>query len=274
MVEGITEWLPISSTGHLILVEQFVKLKEVSPEFWSMFQVVIQLGAILAVVLLYWNQIWPITKNKKEAIKPTGVLSYFNKDIMVLWAKILVACVPAAVIGILFDEMFEALFYNPFCIAIALIIFGIAFIVVENFNQKRKGKKLKETNSQITYKDAIIIGVFQLLAAIFPGTSRSGATIIGGLLIGLSRPNAAEFTFYLAIPTMLGASLLKLVKFGFAFTGMELAILLVGMIVSFLVSVLVIKFLMSYIKKHDFKPFGYYRIVLGIIVLVYFCFVK
>jgi len=268
IVEGITEWLPISSTGHLILVEQFVKLKEVSPEFWSMFQVVIQLGAILAVVLLYWNKIWPITKNKKEAIASKGILSYFNKDIMTLWAKILVACIPAAIIGILFDDIFEALFYNPFCIALALIIFGIAFIVVENFNQKRKSKNLKESNSQITYKDAIMIGIFQLLAAIFPGTSRSGATIIGGLLIGLSRPNAAEFTFYLAIPTMLGASLLKLLKFGFAFTGMELIILVVGMVVSFLVSVLVIKFLMNYIKKHDFKPFGYYRIILGIILLV------
>lgn len=270
VVEGITEWLPISSTGHLILVEQFVKLQEVSTEFWGMFQVVIQLGAILAVVLLYWKKIWPITRNKKEAIKKEGILSYFNKDIMILWMKILVACIPAAVIGVFFDEVFEALFYNPFCIALALIIFGIAFIVVENFNQKRKTKNLKETNTQITYKDAIIIGIFQLLAAIFPGTSRSGATIIGGLLIGLSRPNAAEFTFYLAIPTMLGASLLKLVKFGFAFTGIELAILLVGMVVSFLVSVLVIKFLMNYIKKHDFKPFGYYRIVLGIIVLAYF----
>ncbi len=274
IVEGITEWLPISSTGHLILVEQFVKLKEVSPEFWSMFQVVIQFGAILAVVLLYWNKIWPITKNKKEAISQTGILSYFNKDIMLLWAKILVACIPAAVIGLLFDEVFEELFYNPFCIALALIIFGIAFIVIENFNKKRDDKKLKQQNSQITYKDAIIIGIFQLLAAIFPGTSRSGATIIGGLLIGLSRPNAAEFTFYLAIPTMLGASLLKLVKFGLGFTGIELVILLVGMIISFLVSVLVIKFLMNYIKKHDFKVFGYYRILLGIIVLVYFCLIR
>ena len=272
IVEGITEWLPISSTGHLILVEQFVKLKEVSPEFWSMFQVVIQLGAILAVVLLYWNKIWPITEDKKKAIKPQGLLSYFNKDIMTLWFKILVACVPAAIIGVLFDELFEKLFYNPFCIAIALIVFGVAFIIVENYNKKRNHKNLKESNSQITYKDAIIIGIFQLLAAIFPGTSRSGATIIGGLLIGLSRPNAAEFTFYLAIPTMLGASLLKLVKFGFEFTGIEVVILLVGMIISFLVSVFVIKVLMSYIKKHDFKPFGYYRIVLGIIVLLYFCF--
>ena len=271
IVEGITEWLPISSTGHLILVEQFVDFKEVSPEFWGMFQVVIQLGAILAVVLLYWNKIWPITKNKKDALKPTGILSYFDKNIINLWGKIIVACIPAAIIGVLFDDIFEALFYNPICIAIALIVFGIAFIIIENRNKdKGKRKKEKETNSQITYKDALIIGIFQLIAAIFPGTSRSGATIIGSLLIGLSRPNAAEFTFYLAIPTMLGASLLKLVKFGFSFTGMELTILLVGMFVSFIVSMFVIKFLMNYIKKHDFKIFGYYRIVLGIIVLAYF----
>lgn len=271
IVEGITEWLPISSTGHLILVEQFVKFTNVSPDFWNMFQVVIQFGAILAVVILYWNKIWPITKNKEKAISKTGLLSYFDKSIMSLWGKILVACIPAAVIGLLFDDVFEALFYNPTCIAIALIVFGIAFIVIENWNKGRKGQK--EKNSQITYKDAIIIGIFQLLAAIFPGTSRSGATIIGGLLIGLSRPNAAEFTFYLAIPTMLGASLLKLVKFGFAFTGIELAILLVGMLVSFLVSVVVIKFLMDYIKKHDFKVFGYYRIILGLIVIAYFAIV-
>lgn len=274
IVEGITEWLPISSTGHLILVEQFVKFTEVSSEFWSMFQVVIQFGAILAVVILYFKQIWPFTKQKENAIKKTGILSYFDKDIMNLWGKILVGCIPAAVVGLLFDDIFEALFYNPFCIAITLIVFGIAFIVIENYKGKRKNKKLKEKNSQITYKDAIIIGVFQLLAAIFPGTSRSGATIIGGLLIGLSRPNAAEFTFYLAIPTMLGASLLKLVKFGFGFTSIELVVLLVGMLVSFLVSVIVIKFLISYIKKHDFKVFGYYRIVLGMIVLAYFCFVR
>lgn len=271
IVEGITEWLPISSTGHLILVEQFVKFTNVSPAFWNMFQVVIQFGAILAVVILYWNKIWPITKNKENAISKKGLLSYFDKSIMSLWGKILVACIPAAVIGLLFDEVFEALFYNPTCIAIALIVFGIAFIVIENWNKGRKGQK--EKNSQITYKDAIIIGIFQLLAAIFPGTSRSGATIIGGLLIGLSRPNAAEFTFYLAIPTMLGASLLKLVKFGFAFTSIELAILLVGMLVSFLVSIVVIKFLMDYIKKHDFKVFGYYRIILGLIVIAYFAIV-
>ena len=271
IVEGITEWLPISSTGHLILVEQFVKFKEVSPEFWSMFQVVIQLGAILAVVILYFKNIWPFTRNKEKAIKKTGILSIFDKNIMNLWGKILVGCIPAAIIGVLFDETFEALFYNPVCIAITLIVFGIAFIVIENWNKNRKSKK--ETNSQITYKDALIIGIFQLIAAIFPGTSRSGATIVGGLLIGLSRPNAAEFTFYLAIPTMLGASLLKLVKFGFAFTGAEIIILLVGMIISFVVSMFVIKFLMSYIKKHDFKVFGYYRIVLGILVLAYFALV-
>ena len=272
IVEGITEWLPISSTGHLILVEQFVKFEQVSPEFWNMFQVVIQFGAILAVVILYWNKIWPFTKNKQKAISNKGILSYFNKDIMNLWGKILVGCIPAAIIGLAFDDVFEALFYNPFCIAIALIVFGIAFIIIENWNKNRKTPN-KDTNKQITYKDAILIGIFQLIAAIFPGTSRSGATIIGGLLIGLSRANAAEFTFYLAIPTMLGASLLKLVKFGFAFTGMELAILLIGMFVSFVVSILVIKFLMNYIKKHDFKVFGYYRIILGIMVLAYF-FIK
>lgn len=272
IVEGITEWLPISSTGHLILVEQFVKFEQVSPEFWNMFQVVIQFGAILAVVILYWNKIWPFTKDKQKAISNKGILSYFNKDIMNLWGKILVGCIPAAIIGLAFDDVFEALFYNPFCIAIALIVFGIAFIIIENWNKNRKTPN-KDTNKKITYKDAVLIGIFQLIAAIFPGTSRSGATIIGGLLIGLSRANAAEFTFYLAIPTMLGASLLKLVKFGFAFTGMELAILLIGMFVSFVVSILVIKFLMNYIKKHDFKVFGYYRIILGIMVLAYF-FIK
>ena len=268
IVEGITEWLPISSTGHLILVEQFLKFEGVSADFWSMFQVVIQLGAILAVVVIYFKKIWPITKDKDKAIKRTGILSYLDKDIMNLWFKILVACLPAAIIGILFDETFEALFYNPTCIALALIVFGIAFIIIENWNKKRKNDK--DNNKKITYKDAIIIGIFQLIAAIFPGTSRSGATIIGGLLIGLSRPNAAEFTFYLAIPTMLGASLLKLMKFGLGFTGMELIILLVGMLVSFIVSMFVIKFLMNYIKKHDFKIFGYYRIILGILVLAYF----
>ena len=268
IVQGVTEWLPISSTGHLILVEQFLKFNEVSQNFWNMFEVVIQFGSILAVVLLYFKKIWPFTTNKEKGIKQSGPLSYLNKDIMNLWGKILVACIPAAIIGLLFDEVFEKLFYNPFCISIALIAFGIAFIIVENRKQNKKNKK--DSTDKITYKDALIIGCFQLLAAIFPGTSRSGSTIIGSLLLGLSRPNAAEFTFYLAIPTMFGASLLKLLKFGLGFTGVELTILLVGMIISFIVSIIVIKFLMNYIKKHDFKAFGYYRIILGIIVLVYF----
>lgn len=268
IVQGVTEWLPISSTGHLILVEQFLKFNEVSPNFWNVFEVVIQFGSILAVVLLYFKKIWPFTTNKDKGIKQSGPLSYLDKNIMKLWGKILVACIPAAIIGLLFDEVFEKLFYNPFCIAFALIVFGIAFICVENRKQNKKIKK--DTTDKITYKDALIIGCFQLLAAIFPGTSRSGSTIIGSLLLGLSRPNAAEFTFYLAIPTMFGASLLKLLKFGLGFTGIELAILLVGMIISFIVSIIVIKFLMNYIKKHDFKAFGYYRIILGIIVLIYF----
>lgn len=273
VVEGITEWLPISSTGHLILVEQFLKFKDVSQGFWEMFQVVIQLGAILAVVVLYFKEIWPFTKNKEKAIKKTGILSIFNKEIMILWSKIIVACIPAAIIGLAFDDVFEALFYNPVCIAIALIVFGIAFIIIENWNKDNK-KETKQKSEQITYKDAIIIGVFQLLAAIFPGTSRSGATIIGGLLIGLSRPNAAQFTFYLAIPTMLGASLLKIIKFGLSFTSIELAILIFGTFISFIISILVIKFLMNYIKKHNFKVFGYYRIILGIIVLASAFFIK
>ena len=268
IVQGVTEWLPISSTGHLILVEQFLKFNEVPPNFWNVFEVVIQFGSILAVVLLYFKKIWPFTTNKDKGIKQSGPLSYLDKNIMKLWGKILVACIPAAIIGLLFDEVFEKLFYNPFCIAFALIVFGIAFICVENRKKKKKIKK--DTTDKITYKDALIIGCFQLLAAIFPGTSRSGSTIIGSLLLGLSRPNAAEFTFYLAIPTMFGASLLKLLKFGLGFTGIELAILLVGMIISFIVSIIVIKFLMNYIKKHDFKAFGYYRIILGIIVLIYF----
>lgn len=266
IVEGITEWLPISSTGHLILVEQFVKFNEVSPKFWEMFEVVIQLGAILAVVVLYFKKIWPFTKDKSKAIKSNGVLSIFNKEIINLWGKILVACVPAAIIGLLFDEVFEKLFYNPTCIAIALITFGVAFILIENWNKNKKGKRSK--SEDITYRSAIIIGFFQVLAAVFPGTSRSGATIIGALILGISRPEAAEFTFYLAIPTMFGASLLKLLKFGLEFTSTEFVILIVGMIAAFLISVIVIRFFMNYIKKHNFKIFGYYRIVLGIIVLL------
>lgn len=267
IVEGITEWLPISSTGHLILLEEFVKFENVSENFFSMFEVVIQLGAILAVVVLFIKQIWPFCK-KGNGYKKSGPLAYVNMDIMTLWFKILVACIPAAVVGVLFDDQLDALFYHWYVVAAALIVFGVAFIVVENWNE---GKQPKVTQlSQLTYKAALIIGVFQLIAAVFPGTSRSGATIVGALLIGISRPVAAEFTFFLAIPVMFGASLLKIVKFGFAFSTVELAALLVAMLVAFVVSVVVIKFLLSYIKKHDFKIFGWYRIILGILVILYF----
>ncbi|MCM1268222.1 MAG: undecaprenyl-diphosphate phosphatase [Bacteroidales bacterium] len=258
IVEGITEWLPISSTGHMILLNEFVTLN-VSEAFWEMFLVVIQLGAILAVVLLFWNKIFPFRFREKPVVQ---------KDIFTLWFKILAACIPAAVIGLAFDDVFDALFYNPWCVAVALIVFGIAFIVIENRNRDMT-PKITEL-SDITYTTALLIGVFQLIAAIFPGTSRSGATIVGALLIGVSRTVAAEFTFFLAIPVMLGASLLKLLKFGFVFTGEEIAILAAGMIVAFVVSVLVIRFLMGYIKKHDFKVFGWYRIILGIAVLAWF----
>lgn len=268
IVEGITEWLPISSTGHMILLDEFVKL-DVSPEFWEMFLVVIQLGAILAVVLLFWNRIWPFgKKNNRHPVAKEGFLSYCKKDVWIMWFKIVVACLPAAVVGLLFDEYFESLFYNGVCVAIALIVFGVGFIIIENRNKNMKVKI--RSLSEITFGTALIIGMFQLIAAIFPGTSRSGATILGALLIGVSRTVAAEFTFFLAIPVMLGASLLKVVKFGVSFSGNELMVLLVGMITAFVVSVAVIRFLMGYIKKHDFKAFGWYRIILGIVVLLYF----
>ena len=267
IVEGITEWLPISSTGHMILLNQIVTLN-VSEEFYSMFEVVIQLGAIMAVVVLYWHKIWPFGKNLKHPVREEGILKYFDKPKWEMWIKILVACIPAAVVGLLFNDYFEALFYNYVSVAIALIVFGVAFIVVETVN---KGKKAKiDSISKLDYKTVMLIGVFQLIAAIFPGTSRSGATIVGALILGVSRSTAAEFTFFLAIPVMFGASLLKIVKFGLAFTGMEFLILIVGMLVAFVTSVFVISFLMSYIKKHDFKVFGVYRIVLGIIVLAYY----
>lgn len=257
LVEGITEWLPISSTGHMILLDEFIKL-DVSDEFYEMFQVVIQLGAILAVVMIFWNNIWPLKKEKNK-IK-------IDKNIIDLWLKIIIACVPAAIVGLLFDDIFTKLFYNPVCVAIALIVFGIAFIIIEN---KNKGKKSKINSlAEITYNTAILIGIFQLIAAIFPGTSRSGATIVGALLLGVSRTVAAEFTFFLAIPVMFGASLLKIVKFGFDFTSSEITILLVGMITAFITSMFIIKFLMNFVKKHDFKVFGYYRIILGLLVLI------
>lgn len=258
IIEGITEWLPISSTGHLILLENFVKFENVSEGFWDMFQVVIQLGAIIAVVVLFWNKIFPFRIKKTPHIK-TKTLN--------LWVKILIACVPAAIIGVFFDDIFNKYFYNPLSVSIALIVFGIAFIIIENYNKKRSPNVT--SLNQITYKLALYIGIFQVIAAIFPGTSRSGATIVGALLLGVSRTVAAEFTFFLAIPVMFGASLLKIAKFGFSFTGAEALILIVGMIVAFVVSFICIRFLMNYVKKHDFKVFGWYRIVLGAIVLLY-----
>ena len=267
IIEGVTEWLPISSTGHMILLNEFVKL-DVSEAFYSMFQVVIQLGAILAVVVMFWNKLWPFgKKNNEKPLSDKGIGSWIKTDIFVLWFHILVSCVPAAIVGVLFDEFFEELFYNYTTVAIMLILFGIAFILIENWNKNRTPKI--NTIADITYTTALLIGIFQVIAAIFPGTSRSGATIVGALLIGVARTAAAEYTFYLAVPVMLGASLLKLVKFGFDFRSLEIVILLVGMAVAFVVSMFVIRFLLGYIRKHDFKVFGWYRIVLGIIVLAY-----
>lgn len=275
IVEGITEWLPISSTGHMILLNEFVKLN-VSEEFWEVFDVVIQLGAIMAVVVLFWKQIFPFGKkgDTSRYAVPCGPFTV-KRDIIVLWIKILISCVPAAVIGILFDDVFTALFYNYQTVAIALIVFGIAFIVIETLHKDKQPKirRLKDLSCQV----ALFIGVFQVIAAIFPGTSRSGATIVGALLLGVSRSVAAEFTFFLAIPVMFGASLLKIVKFlklvsegSAAVAGSEVLLLLIGALVAYIVSYFVIKFLMGYIKKHDFKVFGWYRIVLGTLVLVYF----
>jgi undecaprenyl-diphosphatase len=259
IVEGITEWLPISSTGHMILVNEFIRLN-VTDEFWKMFEVVIQLGAILAVIVLYFHKLNPFSLKKTESEK---------KDTWTLWFKVLVAVIPAGVIGVLFDDWIDEHFYNYVTVAVMLIVYGILFIVIENRNQK-KGISPKITDLKtLDYRTALIIGVFQVLALI-PGTSRSGATIIGAMLFGCSRYVAAEFTFFLAIPVMFGASFLKLLKFGLAFSPYELLVLLLGMVVAFVVSVLAIKFLMGYIKKNDFKVFGWYRIVLGVLVLAYF----
>lgn len=272
IVEGITEWLPISSTGHLILMQEFLNLDK-SKDFIEMFNVVIQLGAILAVVIIFWKKLWPFGKEgNKHPLNKSPFGQMVKTDIFVMWFKVMVACLPAAVVGVTIDDWIDDHFYNPWVIAIALITFGIAFIVVENWNKTRKPKVTKIDN--LTYKAAFIIGMFQLIAALFPGTSRSGATIVGALLIGVARPVAAEFTFFLAIPVMFGASLLKLVKFGLDFTGNELAVLVIGMVVAFFVSVFVIKFIMDYIKKHDFKVFGWYRIMLGVLVLLYFGLIK
>ncbi|MBR1590888.1 MAG: undecaprenyl-diphosphate phosphatase [Acidaminococcaceae bacterium] len=261
IVEGVTEWLPISSTGHMILLDEFIHLG-VSAEFYKLFEVVIQLGAILAVIILYFKNIWPLKWNNGECT--------LDRNMLDLWGKIIVACLPAAIIGILFDDWMEENFFTPEVVALTLIAYGFLFAIIENYNL---GSKSVKKVDDISYRKAFEIGVFQLFSLV-PGTSRSGSTIIGGLLIGLERSVAAEFTFYLAIPVMIGASLLKLIKYimrvGFVFNGNELLILAIGCIVAFIVSIIVIRFLMSYIKKHNFVPFGYYRIVLGILVLLYF----
>lgn len=281
IVEGITEWLPISSTGHMILVDEFIKLN-VTADFKNVFEVVIQLGAILAVVVIYFWDLWPFhgkskVKSKSYFANPSDnkvfagmqnfVDNYCYLDKIIMWFKIVVSCLPAAVIGLAFNDWIEAHLMNYVIVALMLIIYGVLFIIIENYNKTRtlSATKIKE----ITWKNALYIGVFQLLS-IVPGTSRSGATIIGGILLGCSRELASEYTFFLAVPVMFGASLLKLVKHGFAFTGVEVAIMIVGMLVAFAVSIFAIKFLMQYIKKHDFKAFGWYRIVLGVIVLLYF----
>lgn len=254
IIEGVTEWLPISSTGHMILANELIKL-DVSSEFWKMFEVVIQLGAIMAVVVIYFKDLFPWGFNKtKEDTKNT----------FILWGKILVGCIPCAIVGLLFDDWIDEHFYNPWTVAITLFIYGVLFIIVENH-------KKKNTIKEVSFLNAFKVGLFQVLS-IIPGTSRSGATIIGGLEIGLDRTTITNFTFYMAIPVMAGASLLKLVKFGFAFTSSEIIILLVGMITAFFVSLMAIKYLLKYIKTNDFKIFGYYRIILSVIVILYFIF--
>ncbi|MCI8388194.1 MAG: undecaprenyl-diphosphate phosphatase [Clostridiales bacterium] len=257
IVQGITEWLPVSSTGHMILADELLKMN-VSAEFMEMFRVVIQFGSILAVVVLYFNKLNPFAPSKSSVEK---------RDTWQLWFKVLVGIIPAGVIGVLLDDWLDAHLYNYVTVAIALIAYGIAFIVVERRNKNKKPRV--STLSELTYKTALLIGMFQMLSLI-PGTSRSGSTIIGAIIIGCARPVAAEFSFFMAIPVMLGASLLKLVKFGFAFTSAELIVLLVGVVVAFVVSVLAIRFLMDYIRKRDFAAFGWYRIILGVIVLIYF----
>lgn len=267
IIEGITEWLPISSTGHLIIADEFIKLG-MTDEFMEMFNVVIQLGAILAVVVIFWNKMWPFTADKTKGYnyitKGNGLI---KKDVMDMWFKVIVAMLPAAIVGIPFDNYFEKHFHNWQVVSAALIVYGVLFIVIEKMNKNRKPK----VNSipELSYKTALLIGCFQALSLI-PGTSRSGSTILGAMILGVSRVAGAEFSFFLAVPVMFGASLIKLLKFGFTFTGMELAVLAVGTLTSFIVSVIAIKFLISYVRRHDFSLFGYYRIALGVIVIAYF----
>ena len=262
IVQGITEWLPISSTGHMILLEEFVSFENVSENFWQMFEVVIQFGSIIAVIVIFWDKIFPFSKKGE-------ILGIMKRDKFFLWLKIALACVPTAIVGVFFDDQINDLFYNPITVAIMLIVVGAAFLLVESLNSGRK-PKINDLAS-ISFRTAFFIGLFQTIAAILPGTSRSGITILGGLILGVSRTVSAEFTFFLAIPVMFGASLLKLVKFGLAFTGTELAVLLTGCVTAFVVSLICIRFLMDFIKKHNFKVFGWYRIALGALVLIYGC---
>lgn len=267
IIEGITEWLPISSTGHLIIADEFIKLG-MTDEFMEMFNVVIQLGAILAVVVIFWNKMWPFTADKTKGYnyitKGNGLI---KKDVMDMWFKVIAAMLPAAIVGIPLDNYFEAHFHNWQVVSAALIAYGVLFIVIEKINKSRKPKVTGIP--ELSYKTALLIGCFQALSLI-PGTSRSGSTILGAMILGVSRVAGAEFSFFLAVPVMFGASLIKLLKFGFTFTGMELAVLAVGTLTSFIVSIIAIKFLISYVRRHDFSLFGYYRIALGVIVIAYF----
>ena len=268
IVEGVTEWLPVSSTGHMILLNEIMPL-QVSEEFYALFEVVIQLGAALAAVILLWGKIWPFgRRNNRHPMGRSGVLAWVKWDKIEMWLKVLVACVPAVIVGVLFDDVLDELFYGPLCVAVMLILVGIAFIVVENLNTGRKPRI--RSLSRLDYKTAAIIGIFQVIAAVFPGTSRSGATIVGALLLGVSRRVGVEFTFIMAIPVMFGASLLKILKFDGAIATGEMLLLIVGMVTAFLVSMLVIRKLLDYVKTHSFKGFGWYRIALGAVVLAYF----
>ena len=271
IVEGITEWLPVSSTGHMIILDEFVKL-DVSPEFYKLYEVVIQVGAILAVLIIFRDKLWPFTMSRHKAEGSRTAVSErpaWKEGAAALWINIIIACVPAAIVGIVFDDAIDALFYHPIPVAIALIVVGVLFIIIESTTGKKE--PMLTDLSDITIKTALIIGLFQTLAAVFPGTSRSGATILGALMIGVSREVAAEFTFFLAVPVMVGASLLKLLKYitsGVTATASEIVILIIGCVSAFAVSMFVIRFLMNYIKNHDFKVFGWYRIGLGALVII------
>lgn len=264
IIEGITEWLPVSSTGHMLLIYKLFDINEADP-FWSMFLVVIQFGAILAVVIMFWNRLWPFHRPDPEQ---NGVYKVISRPKLIMWVKIIISCLPAVIVAMPLDNWIEEHFYNYICVSIMLILWGVLFIAIEN---KNKGKKASVRKiSQISWQLALVIGIFQLLAGLFPGTSRSGATILGGIMFGMSRKCASEYTFFLAVPVMLGASVLKIAQFNGAMTGAQVLYLVLGMAVAFVVSVFTIRFLMDYIRRHDFKIFGWYRIALGAAVLIVF----